>query len=729
MKMRVTAILLICLFVTFPLFSLQQEHAVYPKVALVLSGGSALGFAHIGVLKVIEEVGIPVDLVVGTSMGGLVGALYSIGYTPNEIVDIAGKTDWMDLFSSPDSPYTFNIGPVIEQEENIISLSFDGGGLGRSLGLIPDQKIITFMSELTNKVSHIRDFDKFSIPFRSVAVDLLTRKAVVFDSGRIVDAMRSTMAVPFLFAPYEIDGQYYLDGGILNNLPTDVARDLGADIIIAVDVDWDPIDSIRDVKTPVDLVMQFTEIVIEANEVLREELADLVIKPDLKGLSTMDYSRSREFIDAGEEAAVLLLPELIELREQIGEFRETQVPDKNRTGVYKGLPAPKVRRVVIADEVDFFFPLYMFTDLQGRTVTPAYHTQIRRVINQIASTGKYESISYSLIENEESSYDLELKPVTLERGKHSLGIGFGYNGAASFSGDEPAFVSSPRLTSSLVFTELFETNSYAALNLRIGDETRFDSELFVPFGGLVYLKPRISLHRGENSPNGITSESTLFSFSQEFGFLVGQHTEIGAAARANQYWVVPETGSTQSSFELFYGPSITWKTTDKRRFLHEGAISNAALLLPMFGGESWYGKILFDHEQHIPLGYNSTISYDVQVGSYRGALTSIYSGFDIGGWDGIPGYLPRDEIFKDMYLAGICFNHRFEYVSSILGVDVYGLTSFRVGKGFESVFQDFTWSPDFGGAAGVGLSTAFGDIILGAGVNDQGEFAYYLMIN
>jgi hypothetical protein len=110
-------------------------------------------------------------------------------------------------------------------------------------------------------------------------------------------------------------------------------------------------------------------------------------------------------------------------------------------------------------------------------------------------------------------------------------------------------------------------------------------------------------------------------------------------------------------------------------------------------------------------------------------LTSIYSGFDIGGWDGIPGYLPRTEIFKDMYLAGICLNHRFEYVSSILGVDVYGLTSFRVGKGFESFFQDFTWSPDFGGAAGVGLSTAFGDIILGAGVNDQGEFAYYLMIN
>lgn len=729
MKLRILALLLICICVTFPLYSFQQEHAVYPKVALVLSGGSALGFAHVGVLKIIEEVGIPVDMVVGTSMGGLVGALYSIGYTPNEIADLAVKTDWMDLFSSPDSPYTFSIGPVIEQEENIISLSFDGGGLGRSLGLIPDQNIITFMSRLTNKVSHIRDFDNFSIPYRSMAVDLLTREAVVFDSGRIVDAMRSTMAVPFVFAPYEVEGQYFLDGGILNNLPTDVARDLGADIIIAVDVDWDPIESIRDVRTPVDLVMQFTEIVIEANEVSREEFADLVIKPDLTGFSTVDYNRTRELIDAGEEAAVRLLPELIELRERIEEFRETHVPDKDRLGYYTRLPAPRVRKVVIADEVNFYFPLYMFNDLQGRTITPAYHSQLKRVINQIAAAGKYESISYSLIENEESSYDLELKPVTLERGRHSLGIGFGYGGAVSFSEDESSFVSSPRLTSSLVFNELFETNSYASLIFRIGDETNFESELFVPFGGLVYLKPRLSLHSGQNSPNGITSESTLFSFSQEFGFLVGEHTEIGAAARANQYWVVPQTGSTQSSFELFYGPSITWRTTDRRRFLHEGAISTATLLLPMFGGESWYGKMHIDHEQHIPLGYNSTLSYDVQVGSYRGALTSLYSGFDIGGWDGIPGYLPRREIYKDIYLAGISFHHRFEYISSILGIDVYGLSSFRIGKGFENVIQEFTWSPDFGGAAGVGLNTALGDIILGAGVNDKGEFAYYLMIN
>jgi NTE family protein len=729
MKLRIFSLLLIFMTVLAPLHSIQEPDAVYPKVALVLSGGSALGFAHIGVLKVIEEVGIPVDMVIGTSMGGLVGALYATGYTPNEIDRIADQTDWDRLFTSPDSPYTFNIGPVIEQEENLISISFDGGGLGRSLGLLPDQKVITFMSELTAKTSHIRDFDQFHKPYRTVAVDLVSRKEVLFSSGRLIDAMRSTMAVPGMFAPYEVDGRYYVDGGILNNLPIDVAQDMGADIIIAVDVDWGPIEHIRDVKTPLDLILQLVEIVVDSNEDTHKDEADILIVPDLGDLSSMDFNRYRELIDKGEESAVLMMPELIAIRDRIAEFREIEVLDKDRTGHYESLPDREIKNVVTSDGVDFFFPLYMFSDFKGRKTTENFHIQIERVINQIVATGKYESISYTLLDNGDRTYDLELKPVTLERGKHSFGVGFGYSGALQFSGPEPSYYSTPQLTSSLIFTELFETNSYAAFNLRFGEDTDFKAELFVPFDGLVYLKPQLRLQSGVFSPEGARQKSTLFAFSQEVGFLLGENTEIGAAAQANQHWIVPDVGSTQSSFELLYGPSITWKTTEKQRFLHEGSISTATLMLPAIGGESWYSRFLCDHQQYFPLSYNSTLSYSIRAGSYRGQLTSVYSGFDIGGWDGIPGYMPKSVINNDIFLAGLSFSHRFGEVSKILGFDVYALSSIKIGKSWENVFEDCSFSPDFGGSAGLGMSTTFGDIIVGAGVNNKGEFAYYLMIN
>ncbi|MFH2113769.1 MAG: patatin-like phospholipase family protein, partial [Spirochaetota bacterium] len=207
-----------------------------PTVALVLEGGGALGLAHIGVITAIEALGIPVDIVVGTSMGAIVGGLYAIGYDSAGLETMAAETDWLDLFSenlpARSDPYKSRES----QSRYFASVQFDRYGLRGSGGLLTGMKILTYMDCLVSGIPSPVDFDTLPRRFRAVATDISTGKAVVLRDGSIADAMRASMGIPGVFAPHRIDGLFLMDGGIVDNLPVDVARDLGADVVIAVDL-------------------------------------------------------------------------------------------------------------------------------------------------------------------------------------------------------------------------------------------------------------------------------------------------------------------------------------------------------------------------------------------------------------------------------------------------------------------------------------------------------------
>ena len=305
-----------------------------PKVALVLSGGGAKGFAHVGVIRVLEEAGIPIDLVIGASMGGIVAALYAAGYSPGDMEQMSELTDWRALFSSPASISPYMTAPVLQTHHNILSVSFDKHGVGRSLGLVPDHRIVSQVSRITYKTSHIRDYDQLHIPLRIAAADIFTGELVMLNHVPLHAAMRATMAIPGIFSPHYVDGRYLVDGGVVNNLPVSAARDLGADVVISVNVMGDIKSEKGELTSPLSVVTQAGQLMI-LNPMRSEiEQSDLHIAVSFLEYSAMEFWRYRDFFTKGEQAARDAWEDITALAESVAVHRELKPQDPDRQGAY-----------------------------------------------------------------------------------------------------------------------------------------------------------------------------------------------------------------------------------------------------------------------------------------------------------------------------------------------------------------------------------------------------------
>ena len=225
-------VLLPVLFLALP--ALAQERK---KVGVVLSGGGAKGVAHIQALKVIEEAGIPIDYIVGTSMGSIIGGLYSIGYTPQQLDSMVRKQDWMFLLSDRVKRSAMSLNEREKSEKYVFSFPFTKSPKDAvSGGIIKGQNLANLFTELTVGYHDSVDFNKLPIPFACVSQNIVNGEQIVFHNGILATAMRASMAIPGVFTPVRKDSMILIDGGMINNYPVDVARSMGADIIIGVDV-------------------------------------------------------------------------------------------------------------------------------------------------------------------------------------------------------------------------------------------------------------------------------------------------------------------------------------------------------------------------------------------------------------------------------------------------------------------------------------------------------------
>lgn len=285
-----------------------------PKIGLALSGGGARGAAHVGVLKVLEELHIPVEYIAGTSMGACVGGLYASGMSPDDIEEAIAQVDWLDAFDDNIHRRDRSFRRKRDDELYLIKAR-PGVSLGKikfPAGIIQGQKVDLLLKRYTLPVVTIRDFDDLSIPYRPIAADLVSDDPVVLDQGDLALAIRASMSIPVVFAPREIDGRLLVDGGINKNLPIDVVRQMGADIVIAVDIS-SPLHDRDELQSMPMITNQLLNILARRDtdrQIAGLTDRDVFIKPDLGDIKTASFDRTNEAIPAGVAAAEAVLDKL-----------------------------------------------------------------------------------------------------------------------------------------------------------------------------------------------------------------------------------------------------------------------------------------------------------------------------------------------------------------------------------------------------------------------------------
>lgn len=323
---------LLILFLLFTSYSLTAQtikdsltEAHRPKIGLVLSGGGAKGFAHIGVLKVLEELNMPIDYIAGTSMGSIIGAFYAMGYSVSEIEKLVLSQDWEKLLSDQISRKYIHVKDKKDHDRYIISFPIKPKGIQIPAGIVTGHNITNLFERSTIEFHDQNDFKKFPIPFVCIATDLETGEAIVLDKGNIAQALRASMAIPTVFTPIEIDGKLLADGGMINNFPVEEVIKMGADIVIGVDVQTGP-RSKEELNSINDIINQTISLMAKKEFVKNRKLCDIYIKPDIKGFSMSSFKQADTLIQQGEIKA---RENITALQEIISKYQLVQTQTQN----------------------------------------------------------------------------------------------------------------------------------------------------------------------------------------------------------------------------------------------------------------------------------------------------------------------------------------------------------------------------------------------------------------
>ncbi len=395
-------------------FSLFSQHEVKTsddvKVGLVLSGGGAKGFAHVGVLKVLEEAGVRVDYIAGTSMGSIVGALYASGYSATELDSILRVHDFDDLIQNklPRSSFSFY------QKENMgkyaITLPVKDWKIGLPSAISSGQNVFNLLSQLTENVNEINDFSKLPIPFFCIATNLETGQEVVLDHGFLPEAIRASGSFPSLLAPVEIDGQILVDGGIVDNYPVEKLKEKGVDFIIGVDVQGKLLKN-KYLNSAPKILMQIAHFQMLEDLDAKIKMTDIYLRPDITNFNDFSFDKQIEIMQVGEDAARDRLDDLKKIA-----ARQSNKKHHNTINTFDIDREILIKEIVIEGNKNFTdnYCLDKLKIVQGQSTSQDIFQQ---GINSLFATGNFKSINYrflsveggskvvfKLVENEASSF-------------------------------------------------------------------------------------------------------------------------------------------------------------------------------------------------------------------------------------------------------------------------------------------------------------------------------------
>ena len=436
-----------------------------PKVGLVLSGGGALGVAHVGVIQELERAGIRPDIVVGASMGAVVGGLYASGYTGDELERVVLGMDWDHIFS--DNP--LRDGLSFRQKSDEVKfpvkpkLRVRDGAVQLPAGLVSDQNLLLALRGLVRSQGNVASFDDLAIPYRAVATDIETGAAIILDRGNLATAMRASMSVPGVFAAVERDGRLLVDGGMANNIPVDVARKMGADIVIVVALRT-KLRSKDELASAVDVLGQTVSLLILKNE--NEQLAtvgrrDILIEVDVQGYTAADFARSGELLEPGRVAA----------RKHIGRFAALARPLASMAAA----PEPVIDFVKVVNDSPLDDSVIR-ARLTVETGKPLNTEALNKDLSAIYALGTFRNVDYDVIK-EGGQTGLAVKA---EKRPEGLGaIRLGLNLSNDFDGEAAYSISADYTASALS-----PLGAEARFEGVLGDRLRLFAEYFHPFDPL-----------------------------------------------------------------------------------------------------------------------------------------------------------------------------------------------------------------------------------------------------
>ena len=713
-------------------------HAEAPPkacIGLVLGGGGARGAAHIGVIEVLERERIPICRIAGTSMGAIVGGMYAAGYSPGEMREVIGKLDWNDLFS--DDPARVEMPMRRKQADYRYLLDFEigwkNGRIITPVGVVQGQKLLLLLRRLLASTWDVHDFDALAIPFRAIATDIVAGREVVFGEGDLPLAIRSSMSVPGAFAPTNVGGQLLVDGGVMNNVPIDVARGMGATRLIVVDVGT-PLATEAELSNPLALLNQMVSAL--TIDRVRRQLAtlapdDVLIQPSLGELSSADFNRAREAIDIGRAAAEAVVAKL----------RAISVSPE-AWSAYEASHRPRAFDPALVAFLDVDKSRTETGEYIAKTLAPAVGKpldpeKVERAVGELYGRGNYQQIDYRVVDRNGEN-GLEIIPVDKPWGP--VFGRFGFQLDDDFEGRSEYLVSAEITASSINrFGAEWRNTLWAG---RIGG---IYSEFYQPFGlgSPGYVMPYL-LWRNEDVPVfDDKAEQQLAEYrinrrnlGLEGGWTPASYWLLSAALERGRDHGELRVGDPaafphgEENYTMLRA-GIAWDSLDDAQFPTRGSRVdlNSALFRPVLGGEEtgdvarltadWVPDLgRFTDRWHLLLGTRLTSATDNSK-----FIESL--GF-LGGFLNLSGYAERSFFGNQSALGRAVVYRRTGRLDSLFSTPLYIGASLEAGDTWRDKREVRLDALIYGGSVFAGVKTPLGPVFLGYGYAEGGHDAVYL---
>lgn len=705
-------------------FSQEGSATNRPKLGLALSGGGARGLAHIGVLQWLEQHRVPVDYIAGSSMGGLIGGMYAIGMSPAEIRELVETVNWEEILRGPPAyeQLTFRRKEDRRAYPNAIELGLRHG-LQLPRGLNPGQAIGLLFDRLTLPYYDLASFDELPTPFRCVATDMEAAEPVVLRDGSLAQAWRATVAIPGLFTSVEQDGKVLADGGLVNNIPTDIVKDMGADIVIAIDVGT-PLGDRDSLESLSGLLSQSLNVMTIENIRRNLKLADVIVWPDLGGYTSLDFKAGTAIADLGYKGAEAKASVLrrFALDEAAWQQHLTERRAKKRTRV----PAPTTLRV---EGVERPAAKAVSKELGEYLGQPLATERLEADLTAITGQGRYESLGYEIV-HRRGRDELMIPVVAKTYGPPFVNVSIDVNSARSGNVD---FSFRSRLT----FLDLGGYGAEWRNDISLGSRTTFATEYYRPLGergwffaprafydrsaaDLFRGRSRVAEYRVRQAGVGLDLGYNFGRRSEwRFGYETG---DIQASVLIGEP-TLPDLNGTVSVASLRWAFDGQDSAIVPRRGVR--VLTEADWFFDSPGATGAFPQARADLSAFKPLGRKNSLFVVGAAGTTFNQDAPPAQQFTLGGPFRLGAY-HQDEFRGSHFLyASIGYLHEVAELPLLLGKKVYAGAWYEVGSAFNDI-HSAPYQHTLSG--GLVVETIIGPILLGGSWGEGGRGKLYFAI-